>query len=63
MAKGNISSLTEKQLEQILAKAPKYVVKDGERDRRDLGLNPTVNEVYLVLRTLIKDLKKAGILR
>ncbi len=63
MVKGNISSLTEKQLEQILAKKQEYVVKSDKRANRSLGLNPTADNVAEVLATLIKDLKAQGILK
>ncbi len=63
MAKGNISSLTEKQLEQILAKKKEYVVKSDKQANRSLGLNPTADNVAEVLATLIKDLKAQGILK
>ena len=54
---------TLKQLEQILAKRPKYVVKQVKQERRDLGDNPTQQEIFLVLQTMIKDLKKQGIFK
>ena len=54
---------TLKQLEQILAKRPKYVVKQVKQERRDLGDNPTQQEIFLVLQTMIKYMQKQGIFK
>ena len=61
MARDNNTLLV--QLEQIYAKRKPYVVKQIQKERRDLADNPTMNEVHLVLQTLINDLKKQGILK
>lgn len=62
MVKGNISSLTEKQLEQIIGKRKRYTVKMNKKDNRSLELNPTLDNLYEVVATLIKDLQEAQIL-
>ena len=59
----SVKTSTLKQLEQILAKAPRYVTQKGEPEKRNLDINPTTNDLYLVIRTLINDLKKTGILK
>ena len=59
----SVKTSTLKQLEQILAKRPKYVVKQVKQERRDLGDNPTQQEIFLVLQTMIKDLQKQGIFK
>ena len=59
----NVKSSSLKQLEQILAKRERYVVRTDKRERRDLGANPTADNIAEVLATLIKDLKKQGILK
>ena len=53
---------TLKELEQILAKRKKYVVKRIKQPRRDLGDNPTVEEMHLFLQTLVQDLQDMRIL-
>ena len=58
----DISSASLKQLEQILAKKKNYVIKQTKQERRDLDDNPKIDNIHLVLQTLIKDLKKQGIL-
>ena len=60
--KTNISSGSLKQLEQILAKKKNYAIKQTKQERRDLDDNPKIDNIHLVLQTLIKDLKKQGIL-
>lgn len=57
----NISQATLKQLEQIVAKKKSYVVKFNKKDRRSLGLNPTIDELYEFVATMAKDLKEQGI--
>ena len=53
---------TLKQLEQIIAKKKKYVVKT-DSIKRDLdAVNGTLKELAIVVATLINDLKKQGIL-
>ena len=59
----SVKTSTLKQLEQILAKRPSYVVKQVKQERRDLGDNPTQQEIFLVLQTMINDLKKQGIFK
>jgi hypothetical protein len=59
----NDKETTLKQLEQILAKRRKYVVKSDRPARRNLGINPDINEMYDVLATTIKDLKEQGIFK
>ena len=59
----SVKTSTLKQLEQILAKRQKYVVKQVKQERRDLGDNPTQQEIFLVLQTMIKDLQKQGIFK
>jgi len=49
-----------KQLEQISAKRQKYVVR-SDKKRRDLSADPTVEEMYAVLVTVINDLQKQRI--
>jgi hypothetical protein len=57
------SDSTLKQLEQILAKRERYVVK-ADQSKRDLdAINGTVADLGIVLATLINDLKKQGILK
>jgi hypothetical protein len=51
-----------KELEQILAKRKKYVVTRVKQSRRDLGDNPTMNEMHLFLQTLVQDLQEMRIL-
>ena len=63
MAKGNITSLTEKQLEQILANRQEYTTRVTKQKRRDLDDNPTMDNIHRVLQTLIGDLKNQGILK
>jgi len=58
-----ISSSSLKQLEQILAKKQRYVVKQTQKERRDLSDNPMIEEIHLVLQTIIKDLKQQGIFK
>ena len=53
---------TLKELEQILAKRKKYVIKRVKQPRRDLGDNPTVGEIYLSLQSLVQDLQDMRIL-
>ena len=53
---------TLKELEQILAKRQKYVVR-SDKQQRSLGANPTIEEIYAVLVTLINDFKKQGIIK
>ena len=55
-----ISDNTAKQLEQIIAKRQKYVVR-SDKQQRHLGANPTIEEIYAVLVTVINDLKKQRI--
>ena len=59
----SVKTSTLKQLEQILAKRQKYVVKQVKQERRDLGDNPTQQEIFLVVQTIIKDLQKQGIFK
>ena len=57
------SDNTLKQLEQILAKRKKYLVKT-DKEKRDINaINGTSQETAIVLATLIKDLTKQGILK
>jgi len=54
---------TLKQLEQIIAKREKYVVKT-DANKRDLdAVNGTLQELATVVATLINDLKKQGVLK
>lgn len=62
MAEGNLSSSTQKQLEQILTKKTNYVIKLDKKERRSLGLNPTMDELYEFVATMAKDLQKKKIL-
>lgn len=59
MANDKVSKI----LEQIYAKRQKYVIKQTQPERRDLGDNPELSEIHLVLQTMIKDLKKQGIFK
>ncbi len=53
----------EKQLEQIIKNAKKYVVR-GDVNKRNLdAANPTTADNANVLATLISDLKKQRILK
>lgn len=58
-----ISSASQKLLEQILAKKKRYVVKTDLSELRNLGSDPTVEELYRTIATLIKDLQKQQILK
>ena len=54
---------TLRQLEQILAKRQKYVIK-SDKSRRDYdAVNATLIETNTTLATLIQDLKKQGVLK
>ena len=55
-----VSESTLKQLEQIIAKRQKYVVR-SDKQQRNLGADPTIEEIYAVLVTVINDLKKQRI--
>jgi hypothetical protein len=54
----------DKQLEQIYAQRQNYVAKNYKKDKRDLDvINGTLADALSLLATLIKDLKKQGILK
>jgi hypothetical protein len=57
-----ISTASQKLLEQILAKKTNYVVKSDKNERRSLGLNPTIDELYEFVATMAKDLQEKRIL-
>ena len=53
---------TLRQLEQILANKPKYIVK-SDKELRHLSNNPTLEELYAVVATMLKDFKKQTIFK
>lgn len=63
MANGKISDNTLKQLEQILAKRQKYIVKNNKNKRDIDAINGTLGDVLHVLATLLDDLRKQGIVK
>lgn len=62
MENDKVTSNSLKQLEQILAKKSNYVIKLDKKERRSLGLNPTIDEIYEFVATMAKDLQKKKIL-
>lgn len=63
MARGNISSLTEKQLEQIVAGKKAYTSQQTKRELRTLSKNSSLDDIIDYLITQQKDFKKQGILK
>lgn len=57
-----ISTASQKLLEQILAKKKRYNVKMDKKSNRSLESNPTIDNLYEVVATLIKDLQESQIL-
>jgi hypothetical protein len=57
-----ISTASQKLLEQILAKKKRYNIKMDKKSNRSLELNPTIDNLYEVVATLVRDLQEAQIL-